>query len=310
VGRFYQFSVFSLLAIFLLNGFSPCQAQEVVAPTSEHPATLKSKKEGIGQWLFHKLIEGKPLPITRIGPDSDRVEPGAEKFAMYREGQGGKDQFISLVCDFGVTEMFVLSGNGSQEEQWNQELKGTRCANGKPMPNFTVKFGTKPEQAQKTKTPLTKKFLSEFDQWVKDARDAKPPKKIAFRCNCGCHRTGRLAGYSDMKFFGATPEAALKRMADVFEKNPDLDADDPQQVKGKALAKHYAKRSITQQVYALNDFIHGVPCSTRPQYCVDAPGKKTKSNVASDPQKFDAVFKGIRQPTENQCADPESDSER
>ena len=112
---------------------------------------------------------------------------------------------------------------------------------------------------QLVKNPLTLDFLRQFDEWVMDAQ--KKGKKIAFRCNCGCHRTGRLAGYAEMRFFGADPKTALFRMKSAFDSEQEG-------VTGKFFARKWKHGTLIQQIIALHDYIHHQPCSTHAEYCV------------------------------------------
>lgn len=216
----------------------------------------------VASFLFHKVIEGQPLPISRIGPDPNLSTKG---FALYREGNGGYEQYRKMVCDIGVSEIYVLSGNGAVETEYNRQLareeSSKPCPNGDKKAGLAVKFGLESSESQLVKNPLTTDFLKKYDDWVENAK--VKGKKIAFRCNCGCHRTGRLAGYSEMKFFGRTPEQALKQMKNVFDSEQEG-------VKGKFFARKWKRGTLKQQIVALNDYIHHQPCTTSPEYCVVA----------------------------------------
>lgn len=259
-------------------------------------AAVAQPRKGFMGWLFHKVIEGKPMPVSRIGPDKDLKTPG---FAVYRQGNGHWKQYRQLVCDIGVTQIVVLSGNGTEELAYNQRLKTEPCLDKNGKPDFTKKglevlYGDKADDVQWTKDPLSENFLKKYDKWLGDAKLAGT--KIVFRCDCGCHRTGRLAGYTDMKFFGATADQAIHHMKDAFhEKN----------AKGKFFASKYAKRTLKHQVRALEDYIHyqkaletnaiagqtsPVPipprCQQDDQYCVqvgDGIKRETKKKIAAPP---------------------------
>ena len=96
----------------------------------------------LADYLFHKVIEGKPLPVTRLGPEPTLFTEG---FALYREGNGGYDQFRKIVCDLGVTEIYVLSGNGQLESAYNEKLAqedaSLPCIHGNKQQGLTVKYG-------------------------------------------------------------------------------------------------------------------------------------------------------------------------
>lgn len=153
-------------------------------------------------------------------------------YAIYRVSKPSfKD--MKKFCDLGIEEMVVLSGNADSYEVKNQ----AGC------PGLKVVYNEK----QSSKIPLTSSFLEWFDSWVAEAK--RVGKKIAFRCNCGCHRTGRLAAYYQMKFQNLTATDA------------------------KAILKKHGKymflfRHLYPQVYALKDYIRGVDCSQKSKYCV------------------------------------------
>ncbi|MEQ1876843.1 MAG: hypothetical protein ABL958_09360 [Bdellovibrionia bacterium] len=153
-------------------------------------------------------------------------------FAIYRTGKPSSTDMKEL-CKLGVTEIAVLSGDAQKVEIKNQ----VAC------PTLKVVYNVE----QSAKIPLTEKFISDFDKWVLDSHALG--KKIAFRCSCGCHRTGRLAAYYQMKYQGYSVAAALKAMNEY----------------GKFMWLH---PELKPQVYALNDFIQGKTCSTNKKYCV------------------------------------------
>ena len=266
------------------------------------PSAQAQKK--VADYLFHKVIEGKPLPITRVGPDAD-LNP--EGFALYREGSGGYEQYRKLVCELGVSEIYVLSANGALENGYNQQLAhedaSRPCPHGNKQVGITVKYGLNASDNQLVKNPLTPEFLKKYDRWVLDAK--KKGKKIAFRCNCGCHRTGRLAGYSEMKFFDATPEQALRRMKNAFDS-------DQEGVEGKFFARKWKRGTLNHQIVALNDYIHHKPCSTDPEYCVpkvsengnkpDPTDRDPDDLLPTDEQKaLDQIKSIVDHPAEDRC---------
>ena len=159
-------------------------------------------------------------------------EESESGYAIYRVSKPSfKD--MKKFCDLGIEEMVVLSGNADSYEVKNQ----AGC------PSLKVVYNEK----QSSKIPLTSSFLEWFDNWVAEAK--RVGKKIAFRCNCGCHRTGRLAAYYQMKFQNLTAADA------------------------KAILKKHGKymflfRHLYPQVYALKDYIKGVDCSQKSKYCV------------------------------------------
>lgn len=153
-------------------------------------------------------------------------------FAIYRMGQPDADE-IKRLCDLGVEEIFVLSGNADKHELKHQD----QC------PSLRVVYNEK----QNPKKPLTNEFLEDFDNWVSEARTVG--KKIAFRCNCGCHRTGRLAAYYQMKYQKITASDAIA----IMMKH------------GKWMILY---PSLDNQVRALEDYIKGRECRQKTKYCV------------------------------------------
>lgn len=153
-------------------------------------------------------------------------------FAIYRYG-GPDKKGVEGLCALGVDEVMVLSGDASDHEYKYQEA----------CPNLKVIYNYK----QSANIPLTVDFLNFFDQWVADAK--ANGKKIAFRCSCGCHRTGRLAAYYQMK----------------YQKLVDADAIAIMLKHGKYMFLH---PQLKPQVRALKDYLLGKPCEEEKKHCV------------------------------------------
>ncbi len=111
------------------------------------------------------------------------IDKDTTGFAIYRSGYPSAKMMKSY-CELGISEMMVLSGNADEYEE----------SLSKECPTLKVIYNKK----QEASTPVDSKFLQKFDNWVTKAK--KNGKKIIFRCNCGCHRTGRLAAYYQMKY--------------------------------------------------------------------------------------------------------------
>lgn len=159
-------------------------------------------------------------------------EDSTTGFAIYRTSKPGRGDMRGF-CQTGITEMMVLSGTAD-----NAEYKyADEC------PTLKVIYNVK----QDDKVPLDGKFLSEFDAWVTDAK-AKG-KKIAFRCECGCHRTGRLAAYYQLKY----QHLALGDTLNILKDNGHW----------MALYPH-----IRKQVIAINDYVRGRECTISQKYCI------------------------------------------
>ncbi len=153
-------------------------------------------------------------------------------FAIYRTSRpSAKD--MELFCKLGIQEMMVLSGS-AEDHEWKYQSK---------CPTLKVIYN----EAQNAKVPMTASFLADFDSWVEQAKATG--KKIAFRCSCGCHRTGRLAAYYQMKYQNLTASDAIVVMKKW----------------GKYMFLH---PQLKPQVYALEDHINGRLCSTKAKHCV------------------------------------------
>jgi hypothetical protein len=174
------------------------------------------------------------------------IESLPNGFAIYRSGSPRSAAEVAEYCRLGITEIAVLAGNADRHER----RFAASC------PRLEVVY----DEEQDAGDPLTAEFLAWFDGWVGTAR--REGKKIAFRCNCGCHRTGRLAAYYQMKYQNLVLEDAL----DVMYK------------RGKNWALH---PEIEPQVRALKDYLDGKPCSQRGPYCVQSRKDEVESDQRS-----------------------------
>jgi len=165
-------------------------------------------------------------------------------FGLYREGKPSLKDFKAL-CALGVTKMIVMSGNGSVERGYAA----------KHCPRMEVVY----DEKQLVKVPVSKEFLSTFDSVIAEAK--LNGEKVAFRCNCGCHRTGRLAAYYQMKYQKITADDAIA----IMNKH------------GKFM---FLFPMLPDQVRALDDYIHGRPCSVSAKHCV-RESELTKSELAT-----------------------------
>ncbi len=161
------------------------------------------------------------------------IDSNEQGFAIYRTSKPNQVADFKKLCALGVREIMVLDGTGEKD----QALADKHC------PGFKVIYN----EQQKVKIPMTLEFLAKFDVWVAEAK--AQGKKIAFRCNCGCHRTGRLAAYYQMKYQGLSAKAANK----IMKKH------------GKYMI---AFPQLDNQVRALKDHIEGRRCSERKKHCV------------------------------------------
>lgn len=120
-------------------------------------------------------------------------EDKATGYRLIRMGRPSAGTMQKL-CDYGPTKVIVLSGDGSVEKNFARD----RC------PTLEVIFDKK----TLVKYPLTTGFLKFFDDELAKAKAGG--YTLAFRCTCGCHRTGRLAGYFNIKYKKMSADAAFK----------------------------------------------------------------------------------------------------
>ena len=168
----------------------------------------------------------------------------ASGFAIYRLGAPDPSDMKEL-CALGVSEIMVLSGNADKYE----------FKNAAACPTLKVIYNHK----QNAKKPLTAEFLEGFDQWIAESQSLG--KKIAFRCSCGCHRTGRLAAYYQMKYQGLTSSQAIAVMMNL----------------GKWM---FIYPGLDNQVRALEDYIAGEKCGEKKKWCVRLESNSAGPEVA------------------------------
>ncbi len=161
-----------------------------------------------------------------------RVDSDSSGFRIYRSGAPSKKDFKRW-CKIGIQEVVVLAGNAEKyEDKFAQSCPGLNV-----IYNVT----------QNVHVPLDIAFLNFFDAWVTQAK--LNGTKILFRCNCGCHRTGRLAAYYEMRFKGKTYRQAKKNF---YEYGKDIER----------------RPGLVRQVKALRDFVNGTSCTQKAKYCV------------------------------------------
>ena len=158
-------------------------------------------------------------------------------------------------CKLGVRRMIVMSGNGSVEKTyaktpWSKQ----NCA------GFEVIY----DQKQASKTPLSEEFLNFFDKEIETAKSTGVG--VGFRCNCGCHRTGRLAAYYRMKYLNKSPENSVL---------------DQRKKSGPAMLLHFS--AMKYQIFALNDYISGNSCGEDQKYCVTVNDTSDTNPAQNDP---------------------------
>jgi hypothetical protein len=154
-------------------------------------------------------------------------------FAIYRLGEPDASDVRGL-CELGISEIVVLAGSALEHEKAYEE----EC------PSLEIIYNVEDDLS-----PLSVTWLSSFDRWVTQAQAAGT--KIAFRCACGCHRTGRLAAYYQMKYRGMSVK----------------DAWDLALARGSLMEVVDYFSGLQQQIIALHEHLHDQPCS-QGEYCV------------------------------------------
>ncbi|MBA2404506.1 MAG: hypothetical protein H0V66_07035 [Bdellovibrionales bacterium] len=174
---------------------------------------------------FMQNVSAKNLHVMDESADGKYriVRTGIPKFKDFQK-----------MCQMGIRRMIVMAGNGATEEEFAKTEWAQKNCQG-----FQVIYNCK----QATKIPLSKQFLSFFDEEVTKAKALG--YGLAFRCNCGCHRTGRLAAYYRMKYQDKGPEESVR----------------DQRRKAPGLATFLHRKIIKHQIHALADYIKGKECS-------------------------------------------------
>ena len=186
------------------------------------------------------LVVSRPVPTIESAVNPAGVHnlhlidrDDATGFALYRLGQPDAEDLKGL-CELGVTEMVVLAGSAADHEVRYRD----QC------PELEVVYNV-----EDTLEPLDARWLESFDNWVERARTEG--RKVAFRCSCGCHRTGRLAAYYQMKYRGLSPKEAW----------------DLALARGRIMEAVDYFSGLQQQIIGLHEHIEGAPCS-QGEYCV------------------------------------------
>lgn len=135
------------------------------------------------------------LTFTAHADNLHLVESRPGGFAIYRSGTPSSKDFQQW-CHLGIQEVYILSGNGAEYEDKFAEL----CPSIKVIASEAHDVNLMPDE----------RVLNLFDAWVEAAQ--RENKKILFRCNCGCHRTGRMAAYYQMKYQHLTADDAIAVM--------------------------------------------------------------------------------------------------
>ena len=144
-------------------------------------------------YLATLLAFGMSMPA--MADNLHLIDSHPSGYAIYRSGSPTRADFKHW-CRIGIQEVYVISGNADRIEDRYASL----CPSMKIIAN----------EAQDVEVLPDARALELFDAWVADAMTNH--KKILFRCNCGCHRTGRLAAYYQMKYQNLTADDAIALM--------------------------------------------------------------------------------------------------
>jgi protein-tyrosine phosphatase len=201
-----------------------------VAASGFEPIEVEPRRPGL-----YAMIARNAVQAVANGHNLQLVDDSPNGFALYRSGVPKRRQFQEL-CELGVRELLVMSGNA---DLFEARYAAEHC------PEMKIVY----DEKQREEVPLTVEFLEGFDRWIDRAR--AEGVKVLFRCDCGCHRTGRLAAYYRMKYNDYTVAEAIAEMNELgYRMGSD---------------KH---RSLPLQVRALGDFIDGRECTQAAEYCV------------------------------------------
>lgn len=195
---------------------------------------LDFRPAGVCALLWLSLLHTAPARSQNL----HLIDSAPNGFAIYRSGVPGASDLREW-CSLGISEVMVLSGDADTVEH---VLSPAHC------PSLRVAH----HERQKVEKPVDSAFLKRFDAWVE--RSKREGRKILFRCQCGCHRTGRLAAYYEMKYMGRTAEQVAVNL-ERFGKNMD----------------HYP--FLSAQIAALRDYAEGKICryteeDEKRSYCV------------------------------------------
>lgn len=188
-------------------------------------------------FLFSTLISMLAFPANAFSVNLHLIDSADNGFQLFRSGYPTDEDFDEW-CRLGISEILILSERLSPAEKAYQ----TRCPSIKVI-NALL---------QDAKTPVSRSFLDKFDKWVQGAR--KHGKKILFRCECGCHRTGRLAAYYEMRYMNRPFDDALANLYRYGKHMHDF-------------------KYLKEQIQALQDFKNSTPCrfsdmKLEKNYCV------------------------------------------
>lgn len=200
----------------------------------------------------------------RIKDDAAKGIVHPERASGFRVARTGAPNFKKFqeLCKLGIRRMVVMSANGDIETGFaNTEWGKKEC------PGFKVIYN----EEQRTGVPLSKTFLKQFDGFIAEAK--KDGVGLAFRCNCGCHRTGRLAAYYRMKYLGKPAKESVH-----------------DQRKKAGIASLLYRKLVQIQIRALKDYIDDKPCSEAvkkletadQKYCVQETEEIPLNSVPAD----------------------------
>lgn len=135
------------------------------------------------EWTFGRSLKTS-TPIICV----DQKENGYKLFRMGAPSKRGARR----IKEQGIKKIIVLSGDSAIFER--KHFNKNEC------PEIVI------EENQSSKVPLTDEFLDRFDAEIAKAK--KNGEAIAIRCQIGCHRTGRLAFYYEVRYMGRSFDEA------------------------------------------------------------------------------------------------------
>lgn len=166
------------------------------------------------------------------GNNLHQIDKSDNGYSLYRSGKLSEKDLLEL-CQLGVTEIMVLSGDANKIEKKYQD----KC------PALKVIYNVE----QDARGPLSQGFLSLFDRWIKESK--LDGKKIAIRGKCGCYRVGRLSAYYQMRY-------------------KDKNYGDAMSLLKKRAKNLWLYPNLKHQVRALQSYFQRKPCPVKRKYCV------------------------------------------
>ena len=183
-------------------------------------------------------------PLNNNLHQVDGPPPGNPEraFRVYRSGAPSRSTFQNWCTVYGIERVIVMSGDAEAHEL---KYQGEGICQ-----DIEVIYNIQQNHAE----PVSDGFLEWFDAQVQRAEE--DGVGLLFRCQTGSHRAGRTAAYYQMKYQGVPVDEAIEIMDH------------------KGMLMPLFNPVLIPQVYALDDYIHGRPCSQEKKYCVEINSDK------------------------------------